>query len=219
MCGRYGIDATADDLAELFGVEVIGEPPPLPMPEARPTDVVPVVLESPKQPGWRLEGARWDLARPGQKELKRTGPPLINVRSETAVEKFGWAVQQRRCLIPATGYWEWTGPKGARQPYFFRDPSDDVIAFAGMYSWWRDPSKRDNDPSRWVLTTALLTMDAVENLADIHDRNPVMLPGDFWDEWLDPSTTGDQALVEAAVAASFDVAQELEFGPVSSTLL
>lgn len=218
MCGRYGINATAEDLAELFGVEIVGNLPALPMPEARPTNTVPVVLESPTQPGWRLEGARWDLARPWQKELRRSGPPLINVRSETVTEKFAWAVQRRRCLIPATGYWEWAGPKGARQRYLFQDPDGDVLAFAGVSSWWKDPDKTDDDPSRWVLTAALMTMDAVENLASIHDRNPVMVPPDFWDEWLDPATTGDQALVEAAVNASREIARTLEFSAVSSAL-
>lgn len=212
MCGRYGIEVTADDLAEFFGIEVIGEPVALPIPEVRPTDLVPVVVESRREAGRRLEEARWDLAWPRQKELRRPGPPLINVRSETVVEKFGWAVRHRRCLIPATGYWEWTGPKGARQPYLFHDPADAVLAFAGVYSWWSEPG--EDDSRRWVLTTALMTMGAVDHLAAIHDRNPVMLPADLWSEWLDPSTTGDQSLVEAAVAAGRGVAERLEFAPV-----
>jgi putative SOS response-associated peptidase YedK len=212
MCGRYGLDATVDDLAGAFEIDLIGEGVPAPLAEARPTDAVPVVLESERSPGRRLEAARWDLARPRQKELRRPGPPLINVRAETLADKFGWAVQRRRCQIPATGYWEWTGPKGARQPYFFHGP--DVLAFAGVYSWWRDPAKDDVDPSRWVLTAALLTMDAVARLAPIHDRNPVLLPADAWDDWLDPTALGTQALVEAAVAEGRGVAEALDFAPV-----
>ena len=212
MCGRYGLDATVEDLAGAFEIDLIGDGVPAPLVEARPTDAVPVVLESERSPGRRLEAARWDLARPGQKTLRRPGPPLINVRSESMAEKFGWAVQRRRCLIPATGYWEWTGPNGARQPYFFHGA--DVLAFAGVYSWWRDPAKDEDDASKWVLTAALLTMDAVDRLAAIHDRNPVMLPADAWDDWLDPTALGTQVLVEAAVEGARRVADSLDFTPV-----
>ena len=212
MCGRYGLDATVEDLAGAFEIDLIGDGVPALLVEARPTDAVPVVLESERSPGRRLEAARWDLARPGQKTLRRPGPPLINVRSESMAEKFGWAVQRRRCLIPATGYWEWTGPKGARQPYFFHGA--DVLAFAGVYSWWRDPAKDEDDASKWVLTAALLTMDAVDRLAAIHDRNPVMLPADAWDDWLDPTALGTQVLVEAAVEGARRVADALDFTPV-----
>jgi putative SOS response-associated peptidase YedK len=65
-----------------------------------------------------------------------------------------------------------------------------------------------------VLTAALLTMDAVARLAPIHDRNPVLLPADAWDDWLDPTALGTQALVEAAVAEGRGVAEALDFAPV-----
>lgn len=214
MCSRYGLDATVEDLAGVFEIAVVGDDVPAPAPESRPTDRVAVVLESEKTPGRRLEAARWDLARPGQRELRGPRGPLINVRAETLASKFGWAVQRRRCLIPATGYWEWTGPKGARRPYLIRPAVGQVLAFAGVYSWWRDLGKDENDPTKWVLTVALLTMDAVERLAPIHDRNPVPLPADAWDDWLDPTTPGTEALVVAAVSEGRGVAATLDFAPV-----
>ncbi len=83
MCSRYGLDATVEDLAGVFEIDLVGDDVPAPAPESRPTDRVAVVLESEKTPGRRLEAARWDLARPGQKELR--GPrPLITVRAEGA---------------------------------------------------------------------------------------------------------------------------------------
>ena len=63
-------------------------------------------------------------------------------------------MKSNRCLIPATGYWEWVGPTGNRQPYIFRPVYDEILAFAGVYSWWKDPTKAEDDPTRWVLTAA-----------------------------------------------------------------
>ena len=75
-------------------------------------------------------------------------------------------------------------------------------------------TRDEDDPSKWVLTAAILTMDAVERLAPIHDRNPVPLPADAWDDWLDPTTPGTEALVVAAVSEGRGVAATLDFAPV-----
>jgi putative SOS response-associated peptidase YedK len=214
MCGRYSLSTPDVDVARVLRAEMLGEGLPGPHWQIRPTDAVAVVVESPKQPGRRMEGARWDLARPWQRGLRRPGPPLINVRSETANEKFAWALQRRRCLLPANGYWEWTGPKGRRQPNYFRSRSDRVIAFAGLYSWLQDSSRDEDDPNRWMLTAALLTTAADERLSEIHDRTPLILPVEEWDLWLDPHTSGDQDLVDRAVAASRWPTADLEYYPV-----
>lgn len=213
MCGRFLNTATNDELGGLFDTTVIGDPLPLPSWHIHPTEEVRVVLEGKKEPGRRLEGARWDLARPGQKTLKHDGPPLINMRVETAQQKFGWALKSNRCLIPATGYWEWKGETGNKQPYYFH-LGDTPIAFACTYSWWKDPAKADDDPDRWHLTAALFTMDAAPHLATIHDRNPLMLPQEFWGDWLDTGTAGDQDLVNAAIELGRPVAAQVEFYPV-----
>ncbi len=213
MCGRFLNETSNEELGEIFDTTIIGNPLPLPSWQIHPTDDVRVVLDSKKEPGRRLEGARWDLARPGQKTLKHDGPPQINPKVETAQQKFVWALKANRCLIPADGYWEWTGPKGKRQPYYFH-PDEGVLAFAGVYSWWKDTTKTDDDPGRWKLTAALFTTDAAPHLAEIHDRNPLMLPEEFWADWLDVKTVGDQELVNAAVASGSSVADRVEFYPV-----
>lgn len=141
MCGRFLNTASNDELGGLFDTSIIGDPLPVPSFQIRPTDDVRVVLESKKEPGRRLEGARWDLARPGQKILKRDGPPLINLRVETAQQKFGWAFKGNRCLIPASGYWEWKGKPGNKQPHFFHH-DDDVLAFAGTRGGKTQPKVR-----------------------------------------------------------------------------
>ena len=85
-----------------------------------------------------------------------------------------------------------------------------MMAFAGIYSWWKDHSLPDDDPRVWTLTTTILTADSVHTLDHIHDRNPVPLPRAFWNDWLDPSVEGTQEFVDAAIAAAVHVAESLE---------
>ena len=181
----------------------------------RPTDAIPVVIDSDKDETVtrRLELARWSLT-PGWSKTLKTKQPLFNARSEGITEKasFKGAVKSKRALIPASGYYEWqTDPEtGVKTPYFMTAPDGGLLAFAGLYSWWRDHSKADDDPARWVLTSTILTADAVHTLDDIHDRNPVPLPRDWWDHWLDPKVDGTQELVDEAVAAAVGVAERLD---------
>ena len=84
---------------------------------------------------------------------------------------------------------------------------DDTV---NAYSWWRDRSRPDDDPNRWVLTATILTAPAVPELEHIHDRTPVILPEESWEYWIDPTIVGDQALVDEAVAAGRAAASELD---------
>jgi putative SOS response-associated peptidase YedK len=130
---------------------------------------------------------------------------------------FKGSVVSKRALIPATGYYEWHTEGTTKTPYFIR-PAEGTMAFAGLYSWWRNPALAEDDENRWVLTATILTMDAVPHLAPIHDRNPVPAPRDMWDDWLNPQVTGDQGLLDAMVAASVPLAESLEYyrvGPVT----
>ena len=220
MCGRFAVDSDVNELIEEF-MATGGNPNDWrPGWNIRPTDPVPVVIESTKTGELvrRLETARWSLVPGWAKELKQK-VPTFNARAETAAEKsmFSAAVRSKRAIIPASGYYEWLTEGKVKTPYYIHDP-EGMIGFAGLYSWWKDHSLADDDPNRWVLTTTILTMDAVPHLAPIHNRNPVPLPRDFWSEWLAPSVVGDQALVDAALAASAPVAERLAFyevGPVT----
>lgn len=85
------------------------------------------------------------------------------------------------------------------------------MGFAALYSWWREPQHRGKDDHEgWHLTATIVTSDAVQTLADIHDRNPVILPQEMWLHWIDPTVVGDQALVDDAVAAGVAEASTLE---------
>jgi len=181
----------------------------------RPTDQVATVVGS--LAGGivtrRLELARWALT-PGWSKMLKTAVPMFNARSEGITEKssFRAAVASRRALIPASGYYEWlTDPQTKKKtPYLIRPARGETMAFAGIYSWWRDRALADDDPNGWALTTTILTANSVHTLAHIHDRNPVPLPREWWDDWLDPTITGDQSLVDAAVAAAVHVTQALQ---------
>jgi putative SOS response-associated peptidase YedK len=167
----------------------------------------------------RLEIARWSLVPSWSKELKMKFP-TFNARSETAAEKsmFAASVRSKRAIIPATGYYEWrTDPDtNVKTPFFIRPADGELMAMAGLYTWWKDRTATGDDDG-WRLTATILTSDAVETLDHIHDRNPVPIPESFWDVWLDPTVVGDQGLVDEAVRAALPVAESLEWyevGPV-----
>ena len=133
---------------------------------------------------------------------------------------FKASVASRRAIVPAIGYYEWqTDPVTKKKtPYFIHLPDGELMGFAGLYAWWADPAKDHGDPERWHLTATILTADAVQTLEHIHDRNPVPLPRELWDHWVDPTVVGDQALLDEAVRAAVGVAESLAFdrvGPVT----
>jgi putative SOS response-associated peptidase YedK len=220
MCGRFAVDSEVEELIRDFLAQGGDIHDWRPSYNLAPTDQVPVVIESSKSGELvrRLELARWSLTPTWSKTLQMKGP-TFNARSEAAgtTAMFKAAVASKRALIPATGYYEWRTEGKVKTPYFIHDPSGERIAFAALYSWWKDATKADDDPARWVLTTTILTMDTVPGLASIHPRNPVPLPREFWSQWLDPSLVGDQQLVDEAVALGIPVASSLEayeVGPV-----
>ena len=216
MCGRFAMDKSTDDLIEEF-VAVGGDFRDWrPGWNIRPTDPVAIVLESTKdgaEPTRRLEVARWSLT-PGWSKTLKMKVPTFNARSEGITEKASYraSIRSKRALIPAAGYYEWqTDPATKKKtPFYLRAPEGEMMAFAGIYSWWKDHSLPDDDPRVWTLTTTILTADSVHTLDHIHDRNPVPLPRAFWNDWLDPRIEGTQDFVDAAVAAAVPVAESLE---------
>jgi putative SOS response-associated peptidase YedK len=215
MCGRLVVSNTTDELLSVFDATGGDFQDWNPSWNIKPTQTIPVVLHSAtgsEEAVRRLEPARWSLTPSWSKELT-TKFPTFNARSEGITEKATWRgpVKTHRALVPASGYYEWkTDPVTKKKtPFYIHSPNDEVLALAGLYSWWKDHSKADDDPTRWTLTATILTSSAVDELLHIHDRNPVPLPQDWWGDWLNPELVGDQHVIDTAIQAALPVAAAL----------
>jgi putative SOS response-associated peptidase YedK len=141
----------------------------------------------------------WGLVPSWAKDVK-IGMRMINARAESVLEKgsFAKAAASRRCLVPAQGWYEWQkspvskDAKGnpRKQPFFIHRADGDVVAFAGLYEFWRDREIADkDDPEAWLTTFTIITTDADPGLDRIHDRQPLVLEREDWATWLDPAVT------------------------------
>lgn len=215
MCGRFVVAKTSGQIATIFEVDEVIDDLPLSY-NVAPTNRVPIVVDrafEKDQDGAplgdisrELHAARWGLV-PRWSKSPSDGAPLINARMETVLEKpsFKDSVLRRRCLVPASGYYEWVvNADGSKQPYYVNAGSDGMFGFAGIFEWWADPTKKPGDPGRWLLSTTILTKPSAPELAHIHERNPVFLSGDTLDVWLDSSIEGDRDLL-AAIAHDSDL--------------
>lgn len=216
MCGRFAQVLSANDLERFYGIDHLGGVPE-PSWNIAPTQQIAVVLESAKtgEVVRRCESARWSLVPRFATELQGKFA-TFNARSETAAEKatFRDSVVGMRALVPAAGYYEWKSAGELKTPYFIhRD--EPLLSFAALYAWWRDPSKAESDPSRWVLSASILTAAASGQLAEIHERVPVFVSPEWWDTWLDPTEDGTDELLQATVEASREVEAELRWHAVA----
>lgn len=154
---------------------------------------------------------RWGLLPSWAKDRKMMAR-LINARAESVGTKpaFRTALQRRRCLIPADGFYEWHTPEGGdKTPHFVHDPGGRPLAFAGLWETWRDP---DDTDAPLLRTTTIITTAASGTMTRLYHRMPVVLPPDRWDAWLDRDRTdGEQA--EALLRDPIDA---LEHHPVST---
>ncbi len=176
MCSRYFLDADGNIIAYTFQVPVHDRIRK--RFNIAPTQEAPVIRAG---PGGTREVAmlRWGLVPFWAKDLK-VGTKMINARSEGVETKpsFRAAVKERRCVVPATGFFEWQGEPGHKQPFAITLPGQSLFAFAGLWERWKPV---EGDP---VETFTIVTTDANEAIARIHDRMPVILPMDAIDTWL-----------------------------------
>ena len=206
MCGRYVLSAPGEVLAELFEL-----PAPVEL-AARyniaPTQAVPIVRaagESVRE----LAFAQWGLVPHWAKE-RAIGNRLINARGETLAEKPSYrdAFKRRRCLIPATGFYEWKKVEGGKQPYLLRLRDGAPFGFAGLWSAWRDRESGETLESCAIVTTSPNPLAAT-----VHDRMPVILPRERHALWLDSGTADPEALSPLLVPYP---EEEMEALPVST---
>ena len=184
MCGRYTLKTPVEELAEEFGFEASSVELP-PNYNVAPTQEVAAILEEDGKR--RLELLRWGLI-PSWADDPSIGSRMINARSETAPEKpsFRRAFRERRCLIPADGFYEWQRTNGAKQPFYIRMKEEHPFAFAGLWESWKD----EDGPE--IRSCTILTTKPNALAAEIHDRMPVILPAGSYDAWLDPETGRDE---------------------------
>jgi putative SOS response-associated peptidase YedK len=184
MCGRYASSRGADDLVAHFGVQEPPEEELAPSYNVAPTDPVPVVLE---RSGTRLlKVVRWGLVPSWAKDAKGAAR-LINARSETLADKpaFRAAYARRRCLVPADGYYEWKRDGDRKQPYYLTARDGGPLAMAGLYEVWSPPGPEGEGRER-LWTCTIITTSAPDELGEIHDRTPLLVPAGDWERWLDP---------------------------------
>ncbi|MDI2097793.1 SOS response-associated peptidase [Ruicaihuangia caeni] len=223
MCGRFAVDDEVNEMIAEFVWQTGARPEDwrpgwVSSYNVAPTQQIPVLVETladRHDPASavirRAEAARWSLI-PGWSRDGKLKFPTFNARAETAGSQSIWkdSVVSRRALVPAAGYYEWKTEGKRKTPYFIRHP-EHPIAFAGLYSWWKGTGE-------WQLTASILTMPASDQLEWIHPRNPMPLPHEAWDWWLDPTAPGDQRMVDEAVRMSQAQAQQLiahEVAPLS----
>ncbi|MEN9714347.1 MAG: hypothetical protein RLZZ164_1011 [Actinomycetota bacterium] len=231
MCGRFVVAKTVSEILTIFEVDdVVGEQPGISY-NVAPTHPISIIVDRPDEKAAdgsplgdlhrEIYSARWGLVPRWSKDGPANSSPLINGRIESILEKpsFKESVIRRRCVIPASGYFEWhVAADGSKHPYYISAGPDGMLALAGLYEWWRDPSKADNDPSRWLLSATTLTKHTAPELEHIHDRNPVLLSADTIDAWLDPHVVGDRELLDAVAAESNMVAGEVDFFEVGQAV-
>ncbi|MCG8592798.1 MAG: SOS response-associated peptidase [Kiloniellales bacterium] len=200
MCGRYTLTTPLEGLRDVFLFE---ESPNLaPRYNIAPTQEVPAVRLGPEDGRRHLVPLRWGLIPSWAKEVS-IGSRMINARAESVAEKpaFRTAFRQRRCLIPADGFYEWQArPSGPKQPYYIAQAAGGPFAFAGLWERWTDGESGEALESFTIVTTA-----ASRRLEALHHRMPVILAPADHAAWLDPASGADalQALLRPAPEAAF----------------
>jgi putative SOS response-associated peptidase YedK len=189
MCGRYTLTITPEMLRTLVNFETT--PNLQPRYNIAPTQMAPVVrsTEGGGDGGRRIDMLRWGLIPSWSKDMS-VASKLINARGETVAQKpsFRDAYQERRCLIPVDGFYEWRKEGDIKQPFRIGFRGGKPFVFAGLWEFWTVPEGADN-AGETIETYTIVTTDANDRLAPIHRRMPVIVdPADF-DRWL----TGDPA--------------------------
>ncbi len=189
MCGRFAITLPNDAMAQLFAARPANDLPPVPNFNVCPTTAVHVVRAG--ESGRRLDPLRWGFL-PHWYKTQNDGPLLINARAETLADKpaFRTACRGRRCLIVATGFYEWTKSEDkGRLPWYFHRRDGAPIAFAGVWQDWGPPEARQG-------TCAIVTTAANDRVRPIHHRMPLILEQRDWPLWLGETGKGAARLMK-----------------------
>jgi putative SOS response-associated peptidase YedK len=237
MCGRFVQVSSPDLLVERFNVDELESPRHEPSYNVAPRASVYAVRDRLEDEGRRryLSELRWGLVPSWAKDTK-VGDRMINARAESLADKPAYerAFRRHRCLVPAEGFYEWQRRGGRKQPMFIHRRDGEPMAFAGLWAAWRgeggsansrrkagarDGDKKETDPNEanrdWLRSCAIVTTNANDTIAPLHDRMPVVLEERDWRHWLDPAIRETGALERLLVPASNEL---LVAYPVSSAV-
>lgn len=212
MCGRYALSAMISDIAEEFSTN---SAPELSLPadwNIKPTNEVYIIKNQ------AIEIASWGMIAHWSKsddEAAKSQSSAINARSESVHEKptFKAAFRSNRCLLPASGYYEWASELGkykTKQPIYISRDDGKLLAFSGVFQSWTSPS------GRVIQSVAIITRQAVGQLAQVHSRMPVFLPRERWQDWMNPKINDVEKIRSLMDVPTPDA--NLRFHPVSSAV-
>lgn len=206
MCGRYASTLPDEMMAQLF--KLLNSVATLPRYNIAPTQPIVAIWEA--EARREAHFARWGLV-PGWVKDPRDFPLLINARAESMAEKpaFRDGLKHGRCIVPASGYYEWhTGPDKKKRPYYFTRADDRPIALAGLYATWMGPNGEEID------SVATITVPANAQLSVIHHRMPaILLDAADQDAWLNVREVRAQDAAQLALPLADGA---LKFHPVST---
>ena len=199
MCGRYYRRGQKQEIAERFRLGKLPDFAVAPDYNVAPTTFQPVIRQQRDTGEREMVLMRWGLVPFFAKSLVDfRGFSTINARAETVASTATYreAFRKRRCLVPADGFYEWKKLDAkTKQPYAFQMKSNATFAFAGVWDAWRDAKTGE-----WLQSFSILTTDANEVAAEVHDRMPVIVEERDWDLWLDRSVGQEPGDVERLMA-------------------
>ena len=190
MCGRYTLQASPEEIAIQFAVEINNLSLSKPRYNIAPSQNIAVVQIKPDTSQRELTRLRWGLIPSWAKDPK-IAYSTINAKAETVATKpaFRSAFRKRRCLIPASGFYEWQSQDKQKQPMYIHLKDHHLFAFAGLWEHWEP---KEGEP---IKSCTIITTDANELMLPIHNRMPVILASKDYGQWLDPTTRTDSLQV------------------------
>ena len=197
MCGRLAVTLPDDAMAQLFAAQPGNDLPEVPNHNVCPTTRVHVIWN--EGANRRLGAMRWGFI-PHWYKAANDGPLLINARAETIADKpaFKAACRTRRCLIPASGFYEWTkDAEGGRDPWYIHARDQSTLAFAGIWQDWTLAGETTR-------SCAIVTTGANAAISQIHHRMPVIIAPQDWALWLGEQGKGAATLMRAAPEQALD---------------
>ena len=208
MCGRYAFLLPPAAMAELF--KTLNQAADYP-PRYNIAPTQPIIIVAEREGRRTSELFRWGFVPAWVKDPK-DWPLLINARAETMADKpaFRDALRNSRCIVPATGYFEWKKrPDGTRWPYYITTNGGETMAFAGLYATWAGPNGEEVD------TVCIVTVEPNREISDIYERMPAILRGDAIDAWLN---TRDVDVADALALAAPMPDGSMKYHPVGKAI-